>query len=75
MVNRVRSTGILLATGGVAPWHDIGLLILGLSWAGLGASMLLRRPAEGKWVVSLLLAGKTQMQQPSPRPDLPQRSA
>lgn len=40
--------GTILAWVPTAPWHDIGLLILGLSWAGLGASMLLRRPIEGK---------------------------
>jgi hypothetical protein len=40
--------GAILAFVPTDPWHDIGLLILGLSWAVLGASMLLRRPAEGK---------------------------
>ncbi len=28
------------------PWHDIGLMVLGLSWAALGASMLLHKPDE-----------------------------
>lgn len=40
--------GAILAFVPTDPWHDIGLLILGLSWAGLGASMLLRRPSESK---------------------------
>lgn len=40
--------GTILAWVPTDPWHDIGLLVLGLSWAGLGASMLLRRPDEGK---------------------------
>jgi hypothetical protein len=39
--------GAILALVPTDPWHDIGLLILGVSWAGLGASMLLRRPVEG----------------------------
>ena len=38
--------GTILAWVPTDPWHDIGLLILALSWAGLGASMLLRRPGE-----------------------------
>lgn len=40
--------GTVLAWVPTDPWHDIGLLILGLSWAGLGVSMLLRSPAKGK---------------------------
>ena len=40
--------GAVLALVPTDPWHDIGLLILGLCWAGLGAWILLRRPAEGK---------------------------
>jgi hypothetical protein len=40
--------GTILAWVPTGPWHDIGLLILGLSWTGLGATTLLRRPAEGK---------------------------
>ena len=40
--------GTILAWVPTDPWHDMGLLVLGLSWAGLGASMLLRRSAEGK---------------------------
>jgi hypothetical protein len=40
--------GTILAWVPTDPWHDMGLLVLGLSWAGLGASMLLRSPAEGK---------------------------
>ena len=38
--------GTILAWVPTDPWHDIGLLILALSWAGLGAAMLLRRPGE-----------------------------
>ena len=40
--------GTILAWVPTDPWHDMGLLVVGLSWAGLGASMLLRIPAEGK---------------------------
>jgi hypothetical protein len=36
--------GTILAFVPTDPWHDIGLLILGLSWAGLGVLMLLRSP-------------------------------
>ena len=43
--------GAILAWVPTDPWHDIGLLILGLSWAGLGVSMLLRRPTEGQQAV------------------------
>jgi len=39
------AAGAVLAFVDIDPWHDIGLLVLGLSWAALGASMLLRKPA------------------------------
>lgn len=39
------AAGAVLAFVEVTPWHDIGLMVLGLSWAALGASMLLRKPA------------------------------
>ena len=48
MLPFVVAGGTILAWAPTDPWHDIGLLVLGLSWAGLGASMLLRRPDEGK---------------------------
>lgn len=38
--------GAVLAFIDVDPVHDIGLTVLGLSWAAFGASMLLRRPAR-----------------------------
>jgi hypothetical protein len=40
--------GTILAWVPTVPWHDMGLLILGLSWAGLGATTLLRKPTESK---------------------------
>lgn len=40
--------GTVLALVPMDPWHDIGLLILGISWAGLGISMLLHRAVEGE---------------------------
>ncbi|HEX2739996.1 MAG TPA: hypothetical protein VHM69_06085 [Rubrobacter sp.] len=48
MLPFVVAGGTILAWVPTDPWHDIGLLVLGLSWAGLGTSMLLRRPDEGK---------------------------
>jgi hypothetical protein len=42
--------GTILAFVPTDPWHDIGLLILGLSWSGLGSLMLLRKPAVGSAV-------------------------
>ena len=40
------AAGAILAPFDIYPWHDIGLMVLGLSWAALGASMLLRKPDE-----------------------------
>jgi hypothetical protein len=44
------AAGAILALVVTDGWHDIGLLILGLSWSGLGSLMLLRRPAVGSAV-------------------------
>lgn len=40
------AAGAILAPFDIYPWHDIGLMVLGLSWAALGASMLLHKPDE-----------------------------
>ena len=40
------AAGAVLAFVELIPWHDIGLMVLGLSWAALGASMLLHKPDE-----------------------------
>ena len=40
------AAGAILAPFDLYPWHDIGLMVMGLSWAALGASMLLRKPDE-----------------------------
>ena len=37
------AAGAVLAPFDLYPWHDIGLMVMGLSWAALGASMLLQR--------------------------------
>ena len=37
------AAGAVLAFVELIPWHDIGLMVMGLSWAALGASMLLQR--------------------------------
>jgi hypothetical protein len=42
--------GAALAFVPTDPWHDVGLLIVGLSWAGLGISMLFRRPTASSVV-------------------------
>jgi hypothetical protein len=41
----VVAAGAVLAFDPIVPWHDTGMLAMGLSWATLGASMLLRKPA------------------------------
>ena len=40
------AAGAILAPFDIYPSHDIGLMVLGLSWAALGASMLLHKPDE-----------------------------
>jgi hypothetical protein len=37
--------GAVLAFVPTDPWHDIGLLIVGIAWAGFGIAVLLRRPS------------------------------
>ena len=48
MLPFVVAGGAVLAWVPTVPWRDTGLLVLGLSWAGLGASMLRHRSDQGK---------------------------